>query len=36
MVSGEALPPEGFQYLLDSIATIYNTVSVPVRFGASM
>ena len=25
MVSGEALPPEGFQYLLDSIATIYST-----------
>lgn len=25
MVSGEALPPEGFQYLLDSIATIYAT-----------
>jgi len=25
MVSGEALPPDGFQYLLDSIATIYST-----------
>ena len=25
MVSGEALPPEGFQYILDSIATIYET-----------
>jgi len=25
MVSGEALPPQGFQYILDSIATIYNT-----------
>jgi 2-iminoacetate synthase len=25
MVSGEALPPEGFQYILDSIATIYDT-----------
>jgi len=25
MVSGEALPPEGFQYILDSIATIYST-----------
>lgn len=25
MVSGEALPPEGFQYILDSIATVYNT-----------
>lgn len=25
MVSGEALPPEGFRYLLDSIATIYST-----------
>ena len=25
MVSGEALPPQGFQYILDSIATIYST-----------
>ena len=25
MVSGEALPPEGFQYILDSIATVYET-----------
>jgi 2-iminoacetate synthase len=25
MVAGEALPPQGFQYILDSIATIYNT-----------
>jgi 2-iminoacetate synthase len=25
MVSGEALPEEGFQYILDSIATIYGT-----------
>jgi len=25
MVAGEALPPQGFQYLLDSIATIYST-----------
>ena len=25
MVSGEALPEEGFQYILDSIATIYKT-----------
>src|ERR1039457_7384919 len=25
MVSGEALPPEGFQYIIDSIATIYET-----------
>jgi 2-iminoacetate synthase len=25
MVSGEALPPEGFQYILDSIATVYDT-----------
>jgi 2-iminoacetate synthase len=25
MVSGEELPEEGFQYILDSIATIYNT-----------
>ena len=25
LVSGEALPPEGFQYLLDSIATVYDT-----------
>jgi 2-iminoacetate synthase len=25
LVSGEALPPQGFQYILDSIATIYNT-----------
>ena len=25
MVSGEALPPQGFQYILDSIATIYET-----------
>lgn len=25
MVAGEALPPQGFDYLLDSIATIYST-----------
>jgi 2-iminoacetate synthase len=25
LVSGEALPPQGFQYILDSIATVYNT-----------
>ncbi len=25
MVAGEALPPQGFEYLTDSIATIYNT-----------
>ncbi len=25
IVSGEALPPEGFQYILDSIATVYET-----------
>jgi 2-iminoacetate synthase len=25
MVAGEALPPQGFQYLIDSIATIYST-----------
>ncbi|MGD0546586.1 MAG: [FeFe] hydrogenase H-cluster radical SAM maturase HydG [Terracidiphilus sp.] len=25
MVSGEALPPQGFRYVLDSIATIYST-----------
>lgn len=25
MVSGEALPPQGFQYILDSIKTIYDT-----------
>ena len=25
VVSGEALPPEGFQYILDSIATVYET-----------
>ena len=25
IVSGEALPPQGFQYLIDSIATVYNT-----------
>lgn len=25
LVSGEALPPEGFQYILDSIATLYST-----------
>jgi 2-iminoacetate synthase len=25
MVAGEALPPQGFQYILDSIATIYST-----------
>ncbi len=25
MVAGEALPPQGFQYILDSIATIYDT-----------
>jgi 2-iminoacetate synthase len=25
LVAGEALPPQGFQYILDSIATIYNT-----------
>ena len=25
MVAGEALPPQGFQYLVDSIATIYST-----------
>ena len=25
VVSGEALPPQGFQYLIDSIATVYNT-----------
>ena len=25
IVAGEALPPQGFDYLLDSIATIYNT-----------
>jgi 2-iminoacetate synthase len=25
MVAGEALPPQGFQYILDSIATVYNT-----------
>jgi len=25
LVSGEALPPEGFQYILDSIATVYAT-----------
>jgi len=25
VVSGEALPPQGFQYLLDSIATVYET-----------
>jgi 2-iminoacetate synthase len=25
IVSGEALPPEGFQYILDSIATVYDT-----------
>jgi 2-iminoacetate synthase len=25
LVSGEALPPQGFQYILDSIATIYDT-----------
>jgi 2-iminoacetate synthase len=29
MVSGEALPPEGFQYILDSIATIYETTIGP-------
>ena len=25
IVSGEALPPQGFQYLIDSIVTVYNT-----------
>jgi 2-iminoacetate synthase len=25
IVSGEALPPQGFQYILDSIATVYET-----------
>lgn len=25
IVSGEALPPQGFQYILDSIATVYDT-----------
>jgi 2-iminoacetate synthase len=25
IVSGEALPPQGFQYLIDSITTVYNT-----------
>jgi len=25
VVSGEALPPQGFQYILDSIATVYDT-----------
>ena len=29
VVSGEALPPQGFQYILDSIATVYETRIAP-------